>query len=259
MAEKDSSQTGDRLLSLLECFTEEKPAWGVTELSRELGLYKSIVHRMIKTLERRGYLKQNVYTKNYSLDLKVFELGMIVSRRMDLRNVAVPVIEELWNKTNETIILEIANENEGLCIDIKESTQGIKCTSQLGKRVPLYSGAPTKVLMAYLPPEDIEDVIDKGLKRFTPNTVTEPEKLKSQLKTIRDQGYSITNGELDEGSLSIAFPIKRYSGEVVASISIVGPEFRVQNQLEEYTQYCKEAAGSISQELGFIDPQYTKS
>ncbi|GGB39081.1 IclR family transcriptional regulator [Lentibacillus populi] len=248
---KSILETGDRLLKLLEHFTEEKPEWGVAELSKELELNKSIIHRMLVTLENRNFLKQNLETKKYSLGVKLFELGMIVSRQMNLLDVSKSTINDLAEKTGETVLLEVVSDQESLCVGIKESKQGLKCTSRLGARVPLYAGAPTKVLMAHLTEAEVDNVIKTGLKKFTENTITDPDKLKKQLKAIRKKGYSVTYGELDLGSLAISFPVRNYKGEVAASISLVGPEFRMEEKLDQYIRFCKEAANSISKELGY--------
>src|SRR5699024_6175978 len=112
-------------------------------------------------------------------------------------------------------------------------------------------GAPTKVLMAYLTNEEINMVIDKGLQSFTENTIVDPDKLKNELKEIREKGFSTSFGEMDLGSIAITFPIKNYKKEVTVSVSLVGPEFRMKNKLDEYTHYCKEAADLISKDLGF--------
>lgn len=243
-------ETGDRILQLLECFNLTKPEWGVTELSKKLDLNKSVIHRMLVTLEKRGYVTQNPVTKKYSLGLKLFELGMIVAEQMNLRTVAKPIMEELAYKTGETVILEVVDGLEGLCIEKVESSQSMKCTSQVGKRVPLYAGAPTKSLMAYLPEEKISKIIERGMQNLTKYTVTDRDELLEQLKTICKQGYCITYGEVDLGSMGISFPIRNYEGKVIASLSLVGPEFRMADKTEQLLMLCKNAAETISQRLG---------
>jgi DNA-binding IclR family transcriptional regulator len=169
---------------------------------------------------------------------------------MNLRNVAKPIMEELAKQTDETVILEVVDGFHGLCIEKVESSQSMKCTSQVGKRVPLHAGAPTKILMAYLPAEKIEQIIEQGLQKFTESTVTEPDILRNQLEEIRQKGYCISNGELDLGSLGIAFPIRNHEGKVIAAISVVGPEFRVADKINQFLLYCQSAAAAISQQLG---------
>ncbi|MGN8646544.1 IclR family transcriptional regulator [Gracilibacillus sp. HCP3S3_G5_1] len=242
-------KTVDRILSLLECFTDDNPEWGVTELSIELGLYKSVVHRMLSTLEDRGYITKNPDTKKYKLGLKLFELGMVVSRQMNLKEIAKPVIEDLSQLTDETVLLTIVDGKEGVCIEKLESGQSIKSTSQLGKRVPLYAGAPTKLLLAYLPEDTIKN-ISKDLKSFTKHTITDPEQLKEELLQIRRQGFCYSFSELDYGSAGVAYPIFNHQQKVIASLSVVGPEFRMQDRMDEISESVKKGAQTISEQLG---------
>ncbi|MCR8632642.1 IclR family transcriptional regulator [Paenibacillus radicis (ex Xue et al. 2023)] len=243
-------ETVDRLLQLLECFTLETPEWGVTELSHRLDLYKSVVHRMLSTLEGRGYVTQNSTTKKYTLGIKIFELGMVVSNQMDLRKIAKPLMDELSQNVNETVMLLVPDGLEGICLEKVESTHSIKSTSPLGRRVPLYAGATSKMLMAYLPEDKIEKIIQDGLQKMTEKTITDPEKLREQLRTIRGEGHCITVGEYTQGSMGIAAPITNYDGDIIASLSVTGPEFRMFEQSESILLQCKYTAAMISQRLG---------
>ncbi|WP_150274696.1 IclR family transcriptional regulator [Paenibacillus tepidiphilus] len=248
--EKPKLETGHRMLLLLECFTDLRPEWGVTELSEELDCYKSVIHRMLTTLEARGYVTQNPVTKKYRLGLKLFELGMVVARGMNLRTLARPVLETLAERTGETVLLTIVDGQSGVCIEKMESHESIKSTSQLGKRVPLYGGAPTKLLMAYLPEYEREGIIAGGLNAFSPFTDTDPDTLRESLAKIRAQGYSWTFQEVDMGSVGIAFPVRDHEEKVVASIAILGPEFRMEGKMERCHEACGEAAQAISRGLG---------
>lgn len=247
---KSKLETVDRVLMLLECFTDAKPEWGISELSEHLGLYKSVIHRMLSNLQYRGYVSQNPVTKKYSLGLKLFELGMIVSRQMNLRAIAGSEMKALSEITEETVLLTIVDGSNGVCIEKMESNQAIKSTSQLGKRVPLYAGAPTKLLMAYLSESEIDSMLQEDLSSFTDRTITDPERLKLELLEIRKQGYCWTFGELDIGSAGIAFPIYNAEEQVIASVSVLGPEFRMKDKMEEYHRYCGQAAQAISKKLG---------
>lgn len=250
MATKAKLETADRMLQLLECFSDAKTEWGVTELSEELGLYKSVVYRILSTLEGRGYVQQNPENKKYSLGLRLFELGMLVGRQMNVRTLAKPEIDKLAGETGETVLLMIVDGLYGVCIEKMESGEAIKSTSQLGKRVPLYAGAPTRVLMAYLPEEQIDAVIDAGLVPFTNTTLADADKLKADLARIRESGYCWSFGEMDLGSMGIAFPIRNHEEQVVASIAVLGPQFRMEHKQENCQRRCAEAAREISAKLG---------
>lgn len=243
-------ETGDRILRMLECFTIEKPEWGVTELSEHLGLYKSVVHRMLVTLEHRGFVNKNAVTQKYELGIKLFELGTIVANRMSLRTVAKPIMEDLCESTGETVMLMIADGLEGICIEKVESPQSVRYTSPLGKRVSLHAGATTKILLANLSPDKINKVISRGLQKYTEYTIVDPAELLDHLQTIREEGYCISSNDFSLGGMGIAVPIRDHTGEVIAGLSISGLEFRMSKITDQLLLQCQNAAELISKRLG---------
>ncbi|ULL13188.1 IclR family transcriptional regulator [Paenibacillus sp. H1-7] len=245
-------ETGDRILRLLECFTADKPEWGVTELSEQLGLYKSVVHRILVTLEHRGFVSKSPVTQKYSLGIKLFELGTIVANRMSLRTVAKPIMEDLCASTGETVMLMIADGLEGICIEKVESPQSVRYTSPLGKRVSLHAGATTKILLANLSPDKINKIISSGLQKYTEYTIVDPSELLDHLQTIREQGYCISSNDFSLGGMGIAVPIRDHTGEVIAGLSISGLEFRMSKITDQLLQQCQNAAELISNRLGGV-------
>ncbi|KIL38767.1 hypothetical protein SD70_24390 [Gordoniibacillus kamchatkensis] len=243
-------ETGDRMLRMLECFTIEKPEWGVTELSEYLGLYKSVVHRMLVTLEHRGFVVQHPLTQKYTLGIKVFELGVVAGNQLNLRTLSRPIMEELCESTKETVMLMIVDGLEGICIEKVESSQSVRYTSPLGKRVPLHAGATTKILLAYLPQDKINQIISGGLPKFTDYTISDPDELLRQLKDIREQGYCISANDFSLGGMGIAVPIRNHEGDVVAGLSISGLEFRMSPIADSLLRQCQAAADHISKRLG---------
>lgn len=241
----------NRLFDVLECFTEEQPAWGTSELARHLGLHKSVVHRIVSSLTARGYLRYDRETRKYWLGLRILNLSSVVLQNIELRDIALPYMRELVKATDETAMLTIVDGDEGLCIAKVESTRGVKCTSFVGKRMPLHAGAVTKVLLAYLPEDRIERVISKGLRRFTEYTVTDPVKLRAQLEEIRRQGYCITEQEVDIGTVGVAAPVYDRMGRVVAGLSLSMPMFRATNEVwPKVISLVRQGAEQISQALG---------
>ncbi|MED1954178.1 IclR family transcriptional regulator [Brevibacillus centrosporus] len=243
-------ETGDRILKILECFTLDKPEWGVSELSEHLQVYKSVTHRALVTLENRGFVKQNPVNQKYALGIKLFELGMIVANQMNLRSIAKPIMEELCEQTNETVMLMIVDHLEGICIEKVESSQSVRYTSPMGKRVPLHAGATTKILMAYLPEDSIRQIIANGLQSYTKYTVCDPDELLRELAVIREQGYSISANDFSLGGMGIAVPIQDYTGNVVAGLSISGLELRMSKESDRLVWLCQQAAFEISKRMG---------
>lgn len=244
-------ETVQRTLNLLSLFTVDKPEWGITELAEELGLHKSVVHRMLYTLHSNSFVNQNVVTKKYRLGVKLFELGMVVNESMDLRTEARPFMEKLFKETGETVLLAIVDGLTGICIEKIESSEGLKCTSRVGKRVPLNAGY-TKLLLAHMPQESTDLVINSGLIQFTKQTPTDPNILKKQIEEIRQIGYSLTYGEMDEGSVGVSVPLRDYTNTVIGTLAIVGPQFRIEPKLNQYITLCCETGDQVSRRLGWL-------
>ncbi|MFW6381612.1 MAG: IclR family transcriptional regulator [Bacillota bacterium] len=242
----------DRALQVLEVFRLDKPEWGVTEISEELNLYKSNVHNILSTLVHRGFVEKNPLTDKYRLSIKMYELGSIVLENLDLRKTALPYIEKISNKFNETVHLGVLDKNEVISIEQKETAQSLKPTVFIGKRAPLYCTAVGKAILAYFSPEKLEEFFNNTeLKPYTENTITDPNKLKQELKEIRKQGYAVDRNEHEVGINCIAAPIRDYTGKVIASMSVSGPASRLkEKKVPEIAEEVKQATRQISRELG---------
>lgn len=247
-------QSIDRALQVLELFTMEKPEWGVTEISQALNLYKSSVHNILSTLEEREFIKKDPISEKYRLGIKFLLLGNIVDQQIDVKQEAIPYIGKLVKEFNETVHLGILDGNEVLSIDQEDSRQSLRSHINVGQRAPLYCTAVGKALLAYQPKDKVSSVIkETGLKRYTENTITDPEELKEELKKIRKQGYAVDNIEHDEGVRCVAAPIRDYTGEVIASLSVSGPASRINEKsipviAKRVKEYCQE----ISKKMGYI-------
>ena len=192
--EKKIIHSIDRALQVLELFSLEKPEWGVTEISKALNIYKSNVHNVLTTLAERGFVIKDSETDRYKLGIKFFELGSIVIKNMDLRKIAHPYIEELSKEFNETVHLGVLDKGRIVSIEREESGQSLSPRIFIGKRTPLHCTAVGKAIMAYLSEDEIDLIIkEKGLERFTENTVTAKKDLKNEFKKIREQGYAVDN------------------------------------------------------------------
>lgn len=220
-------QSVDKALEILCCFSIDEPEQGVSELALKLSMYKSTIYRILKTLEERGFVIQNVANQKYRLGFKLFYLGAAVISKLVVRDVALPLMQELSDKTKETVTLNIVDDDYRVCIEKVESTEAVRNFVQLGGRNPLYLAGSGKLLLAYLHEREIERIItgkDLGStvlgKRILGND------LREELALIRQQGYAVSHSERNIGSSSVAAPIRNHEGKVIAGISISGPESR---------------------------------
>jgi len=252
--EKKIIQSIDRALQVLELFTLEKPEWGVTEISKVLNIYKSNVHNVLTTLAEKGFVIKDSKTDKYKLGIKFFELGSIVIKNMDLRKIAHPYIEELSKEFNETVHLGVLDEGRVVSIEREESDKSLCSHIEIGKRTPLHCTAVGKAIMAYLSKDKVAAIVKgKGLKKYTENTITNKKELENEFKKIREQGYAVDNIEHEEGVRCVAGPIRDYTGKVIASMSISGPAFRInESNSPNIAKKVKEYCDCISKGMGYI-------
>jgi DNA-binding IclR family transcriptional regulator len=139
------------------------------------------------------------------------------------------VMDQLAEESGETIVLTVlADETTAICLDKRESTQALQISARVGHRIPLHAGAGSKALLAFGSSDFLDRflLLAQPLRRYATRTITDPNHLRSELATIRGQGYSISDDDLDEGACSVAAPIRDHRGEVIASISVASPKTR---------------------------------
>jgi len=242
-----------RAITILNSIAQEADELGVTELSKKVGWHKSTVHRILVTLEDEGLVAKDQITQKYRLGIKLFELGNLVQEQVEIRKHALPIMKKLAQETEESIDLNIISHGKRVSIEKIESTHDIRRIIQLGKSLPLYCGGSGKALLAFLPEEEINKILQQEkLIPFTSNTITDPLQLKEHLKEIKKLGYAMSFEERIPGSASIAAPILNFKGEVIASLSISGPINRfTEDKLPRLISLVKNAAREISTSLGY--------
>lgn len=240
---------------LLKEFGKGDREIGVTELSRRLGIGKSTAHRLLNTLAEERLLEQDPDTGAYRLGLAIYELGASVSSHMDLHDACTPVIDQLRNLTRETVQVAVLDEHEVVYVERRESPQTLRLFGRVGHRNHANCTSTGKVLMAFLPPDRLEDVM-RGWKmpRLTPYTITDPAAWRSELETVRQRGWAENVNEAEMGVASISAPIRNARGEVVAAVSVAGPLQRLTgDSLRRFARPVVESGQAISRRLGFRD------
>lgn len=243
----------DRTLAILQLFCLQKPEWGVSEISKEMNLYKSCVHNTLYTLLNRGFVIQNPDNSKYRLSIKFFELGSIVLENINLRKIAHPYVEQLSREFNETSHLGILLDGEVISIEREKSDYALQYQIYIGKKAPLHCTGVGKLLMAFLDLDEINQIItEKGLRKFTTNTITDVNRLKKELTKIYEQGYAVDNMEHEPGVRCIAAPIRDHHSKVIASLSLSGPAIRIsEEKIPVIKEKVIECCRSISQEMGY--------
>lgn len=258
MAKKEKSeyliQAVSHALDLLEQFHGEVDELGVTELSKRLKLHKNNVFRLLATLDSRGYIEQNRVTENYRLGLKTLELGQTFIKQMGLLRQSKPVLEALVGECNETTYVAILKDFSIIYLDAVETDMTVRVVPRVGSRLPAYCTAAGKIQIAYMSDEELDSYLPgKELKRYTPNTVTDCNLLREQLKKVAERGYAVDNEELDIGVKCVSAPIRDYTRRIIGAVSISGPSMRFSDEriTNELIPLVVKAGDDISAKLGF--------
>jgi DNA-binding IclR family transcriptional regulator len=207
-------------LDILNSFSKEFQSQGVTEISKRLEFHKSTTHALLQTLREEGYVIYDPLTKKYSLGYKPLDLAGRINYRRDLREISLPIMKELSQKCDEDVALNILVEGRSISIEVIESQYFIRHIIPMGKPYPLHCRAAGKIIMAYLPKNEINEIIKRhGLKKFTPKTITKKKELFSELEKIRQREYADSRQEFGPEGVSLAFPIFNKEG-IIGSLSI---------------------------------------
>lgn len=239
----------DRALLVLEALGD-RPGQGVTQLSKALGMTKSIVFRLLQTLEDRGFVFRDPEHAVYSLGYRVGVLGERVGRDGSLLFAARPVMDALRDRTSENVNLVVREGLRSLVLATRAGHHSIRLFAQAGRNGPLHAGGGSLCLLAYSDVSVVDAVLASPLEAFTPHTITDRDRLRQALARIRANGYNIALNDLDEGAFSVAAPIIGANGDVIASISVAGAMARLDEERREaYIRAATEAAREISSKL----------
>jgi IclR family KDG regulon transcriptional repressor len=241
----------DHALQVLELFSAENQEWGVAEISEALNLYKSTVFDILKTFENRGLMKKDERTQKYQLEIKLMEILGAILNKMNLKQVALPFMEKISKKYDESVHLTIAVEDKLFPIMMIESTKSLRSFIALGEGIPLFCTASGKTILAYWPAAKLEDYLAKqDLKKYTETTITDVNVLRQELINILKNGYAVNNSEHEEGIRCVSGPILNFSGKILGTISVTGPAARMDKLglaeiAKDVMEYCKAISDMI--------------
>ncbi|KKM10592.1 hypothetical protein SY88_13075 [Clostridiales bacterium PH28_bin88] len=243
----------ERAIEVLNCFSLEHPDLGISEIAAMLKLHKSTVHRILVTMELHGLVEQDLNSGKYRLGLKLFEWGHLVITQKDIIREAKTYLRELANRCRLTVHLSVLAGGEVFYLDKLECSTALISYTNVGKRAPFHCTAMGKVLTAGMPGEELDRLVEeKGLQRYTPNTIVLPEDLREHLRRVREQGYAVDREEIQAGLRCVAAPILNHEGKVVAALSASGlaadiPDERIPVLAKE----VMETASKVSCRLGY--------
>lgn len=256
----DSVSSVLKVFGILQALSEQKDI-GVTELSQRIMMSKSTVYRFLQTMKTLGYVNQEGETDKYTLSLKLFELGGRALEHQDLIQIADVQMHRLGKLTKETLHLGALDENSVVYLHKIDSEYNLRMYSRIGRRCPLYSTALGKVMMAWLPEEEVRSMLTGvTFERFTEHTLANVDALLAELTQVREQGYAEDNEENENGLRCFGVPIYNRMGRIITGLSLSLPIVRFEeSKRAELVSLLHEAAARISAELGYHDYPFTSN
>lgn len=229
----NTHQSVEKALEILMAFTPHNQEMGIVELSEKLGYHKSTVSRLLHVLENHGFLWQHPKTKKYHLGESAADIGRSVIQSLGGRliTIAQPYIDDLRNSVGETVGLEVMSGDSTIMAYTARVPQLVRVIFDVGAKLPVHVATGARAILAFSPPESVDRLLRGKLKRFTPNTVTDPKILKSRLNDFRRQGYSADFGEFDINVYAIAAPIFNHGKRPVVAVVIAALADRMKSHL----------------------------
>jgi IclR family KDG regulon transcriptional repressor len=248
-----TTQSVDRALEVLIAVCQRPEGAALGKISDAAGLPKSTTCRLLQGLTKYHFVTQDPHTKMYRAGLGLVSLAFRVIDKLDVRHQAQPELKELNRYLNETIHLAVLDEGEVVYIDKFESDRSIRMHSAIGRRSPVHCTGIGKVLLAFLPEEEMARVLaQRGLPRFTPNTLATLPELKDHLRGVRERGHAVDDAEFEAEIRCVAAPIRDHTGAVVAAASVAIPCARISREgIEALAPLLCQTTAAISRKMGY--------
>jgi IclR family acetate operon transcriptional repressor len=249
---KKPTATVGRVTAVLDAFLEADRDLGVTELAAQLGLAKSVVHRLMTALTDAEYLAHDVGSRRYSLGPKALRLGLVAVGQMRIRERALPYLRELAAETGETATLSLLVSDHRVYAEQIESAHHVRQSVPIGANAALYAGASGKAMLAFLPPARRAAILQQAaLARRADGHPIDADALVAEIDQIRRQGFATSQSERVLGAASAAAPVFDHHGDVVASVSVAGVTVRHgPAELLAFGELAARCAARLSVELG---------
>jgi len=218
---RPGATVASRVLALLGTFDGDHRSMTLTELSRRADLPLATAFRLINELVDWGALVRTG-SGEYVIGRRLWDLGLLAPVQSGLRQVASPFLHDLYAATLATVHLAVRDGTSVLYIDRLSGHVSVPVVSDVGSRLPMHATGVGKVLLAHAP-EDVQAWVLTNLTRVTAYTVTQPGRLRAELRRVLRDGFAQTSEEMSLGACSVAVPIRVPDGAVVAALGMVVP------------------------------------
>ena len=254
--EDSPSVAVERALGMLEAVSQEPEGLSNAEISRKLDIPKSSASYILRTLEKQGYLHRDANSGKYRVGLKILSLSRGALSGIDVREVALPIMRRLTEKTNLTCHLAILDGPEAVYIEKVEPQGFIRMDTWVGRRMRVHATSVGKALVAHIPQQQLEKMIaERPMEKRTPKTITTMPRLLKELERVRSLGYSVDDEENNLGARCLGAPVFNQQGNIEAALGLSGPIQQVNSDtMPRIVETLKDAARHLSMQLGYRAP-----
>lgn len=237
-------------LKLLEALAADRQGLSVLEISRRLSFSKSTTHRALQDIAQEGFAVFDPLSQRYHQGPKLTDLALSFLSTLDIKFLAEPLLQRIFDLVNESVYLCVYSNQVFYFLDKIESSHPVRYVNPLGRREWIHAGAPGKAVMAYLPDEEVDRIIARGLPALTSNTITDPEKLKLELAKTRREGRAISFSEYAYGGWGLAAPLLDQRPYPYGCISIIIPEDRYDpSRTDYYSKLVKDSTRDLMDQM----------
>jgi DNA-binding IclR family transcriptional regulator len=243
-----------RAVAILDQFSLERPELSFTEISSGTGLTKSTTHRLLGALRHEEMIEFDPGSRRYRLGLRVFRLGSVVSKTMELATRSDSLLEALAEEVGETAYVVVPDGDETLCIRRFDSRNELRVLFlEVGKRQAFNCGAAPRVLLAHCPAPRWEEIVARHVKAMTEHSLVSREALERDRREIRERGYAVSREDVTSHACAVGAPVRDHTGQVVAAVSLSGIEQRfTPERLPRLIEAIVAAGGELSHRLGHV-------
>jgi len=244
-----------RGLQILQLLAHENRPLGVTDIADRLAVDPSTSYRLLATLEKHGFIRQES-SKKYILGFGVVDIASALLRQLDVVTIAAPHLRVLMSGTGESAHLAVADGKRAAIVAQTRSPGMLRVDTPIGSGEPLYCTAVGKALLAELDPVGLKALLGNApLRRYSPNTITNIDMLVTELQRTRDRGYALDDEELHPGVRCIAVGVRDHTGTIVAAVGVSAPASRLTRERSpELVAAVQQTARDLSAELGYTEP-----
>lgn len=246
-----------RALSILKALATAPGGMTQGELAQELSLPVASAHRLVSVLEAEQFVTRSPTNRRYFLGPSARQIGRSVEPRQSLLIPPHEALRVAGRATGETVFLCELVGGRVVCLALVESRHPLRLFVRVGQEMPLHAASSARVLLAWRDPQTARHLLAKSeLIPFTSDTPLDAEKVMNRLELVRQRGFDVCDSELNENTWAVALPVRSATGEVVASVTMAGPQHRFESESKraEAIAHLREAAAKLGADLGWVDP-----